>query len=274
MDYEAVQVAEISDREFRLFSELMHERIGVFLSPAKKDLVRGRLLRRLRHYGLTSFKKYFDIATDKQNSQEMQILVDLLTTNETYFFREEKHFDFLRNTVITKIERSAALSVWSAASSSGEEAYSLAMLLADNLRPPHKWTILGTDVNSQVVEHAQRAHYPLDSAEKIPNEYLQRYCLKGVGDYDGMLTIDETLRRRVQFKTMNLNGAWSGIGKFDLIFLRNVMIYFDVLTKRRLVERMFQTLKPGGYFFVGHSESLHGINERFTPVQPSIYRRE
>ncbi len=272
-DHETVQAAEIHDREFRLFAELMHSRVGVFLSPAKKDLVRGRLLKRLRHYRLASFKEYFDIVTDKDFPQEMQILVDLLTTNETYFFREEKHFDCLRETVIPELERNGTLRIWSAASSTGEEAYSLAMLLADQIGYSRLWTILGTDINSHVLECAQRAHYPVDAAKKIPRSYLQRYCLKGIGDYEGMLTMDESLRKRVQFKPLNLNGPWSGIGQFDVIFLRNVMIYFDVPTKRKLVARMYQALKPGGYFFVGHSESLHGINEKLTMVQPSVYRR-
>ncbi len=273
-DHETAQVVEIHDREFRLFSELMHERVGVYLSPAKKNLVRGRLLKRLRHYQLSSFKEYFALATCKDNPQEMQILVDLLTTNETYFFREEKHFDFLRDKVIPQLECSGALRVWSAASSTGEEAYSVAMLLADRLGLSRQWSIMGTDVNSRVLECAQRAHYPLDGAKKIPKSYLQRYCLKGVGDYEGTLTMDDALRKRVQFKPLNLNGPWSGIGQFDLIFLRNVMIYFDVPTKRKLVARMYQALKPRGYFFVGHSESLHGINEQFTLVQPSVYQRD
>lgn len=202
----------------------------------------------------------------------MQIAVDLLTTNETYFFREPKHFDFLRQHSLAARNRSQMFRVWSAASSSGEEAYSIAMVLADCMEST-PWEVMGSDISTRVLQGARSALYTLERARHIPPPYLQRFCLKGHDEHEGSLLIHRQLRSRVQFKQVNLNAPLPELGSFDFIFLRNVMIYFNEDTKRQVVARVIALLKPGGYFCVGHSESLNGITQAVKAVAPSIYQR-
>jgi chemotaxis protein methyltransferase CheR len=240
------------------------------MSDAKKALVSGRLAKRVKHYGMASYAQYFEMLSSARNG-EMQTAVDLLTTNETFFFREPKHFDFLRDTVLPAW-RGGPRRVWSAASSSGEEAYTLAMVLAEHA-PTADWEVVGTDISTRVVEKARAGHYPISRADKIPRQYLTKYCLKGVGSQEGTFVIDRALRDRVSFRHANLKEDLGALGAFDVIFLRNVMIYFDLPTKRRVLERLIPMLKPGGYFMIGHSESLNGITDRLQVVHPSIYRK-
>jgi chemotaxis protein methyltransferase CheR len=198
--------------------------------------------------------------------------VDLLTTNETYFFREIKHFECLRAQALEASSRSQPYRVWSAASSSGEEAYSMAMVLADCMQTT-PWEILGTDISSRVLEGARRALYSMERGRHIPHDYLRRFCHKGQGQYEGYLLIDRSLRNKLLFRQLNLNSALPAIGQFDMVFLRNVMIYFNLETKREVVARVLQTLKPGGLFCIGHSESLNDISQAVQMVAPSIYRK-
>ncbi|MEI8171644.1 MAG: protein-glutamate O-methyltransferase CheR, partial [Rhodoferax sp.] len=188
----------------------------------------------------------------------------------TYFFREIKHFDFLREQALAARNRAKPFRVWSAASSSGEEAYSIAMVLADCLEST-PWEILGTDISTQVLQGAARALYTMERARHIPPAYLRRFCLKGTGEHEGRLLIDRSLRSRVLFRHLNLNVPLPNLGQFDFVFLRNVMIYFSDDTKREVVARVISTLKPGGHFCVGHSESLNNISQAVNMVSPSIY---
>ena len=238
------------------------------MSDAKKALVSGRLTKRVKHYGLSSFEDYFHFITTSANG-ELQMAVDLLTTNETFFFREPKHFDFLRNSVLPGW-RTGPRRVWSAASSSGEEAYTLAMLIAEH-SPTSAWEIVGTDISTRVLEKARSGHYPIERAEKIPRNYLAKYCLKGIGQQEGTFIMEHSLRDKVNFMHANLKENLSSLGSFDVIFLRNVMIYFDMATKREVVARILPQLKPGGHFIVSHSESLNGIADQLKLVTPSIY---
>jgi chemotaxis protein methyltransferase CheR len=162
--------------------------------------------------------------------------------------------------------------VWSAASSSGEEAYSIAMVLADCMETT-PWEVLGTDISTHVLKGAAKALYTMERARHVPPEYLRRFCLKGSGEHEGKLLIDRSLRSHVLFRQVNLNSPLPRLGQFDFVFLRNVMIYFSDDTKREVVARVISTLKPGGYFFVGHSESLNGISDAVDSVAPSIYRK-
>jgi chemotaxis protein methyltransferase CheR len=202
----------------------------------------------------------------------VQTAVDLLTTNETYFFREPKHFDLLRELALSAASRSLTFRVWSAASSTGEECYSIAMVLADCLGGA-AWEVVGTDISSRVLERARAGHYPLERTKHIPAAYLKRFCLKGHGQQEGTLLIDRQLRSRVSFAQVNLNTELPSLGNFDLIFLRNVMIYFNADTKRSVVERVLAPLRSGGHFFIGHSESLNEISTAVRQVAPSIYRK-
>lgn len=263
----------LSEAEFGKFRDLIYAKAGIYLSPAKRSLVAGRLGKRVRHYGLASFGEYYALATVKGAHEELQTLVDLLTTNETYFFREPKHFEFLRS-VAERAKGRGPFRVWSAAASSGEEAYSAAMCLASVLGSTADWTVLGTDVSSRVLERARRGHYALPCAKRIPEPHLREYCLKGVRDQEGTFLIDPAIRRKVEFRQMNLNGTWNELPQFDVIFLRNVMIYFDQQTKRRLVDRLHGKLKPGGRLVIGHSETLNAVSDRFEVIRPSMYRRK
>lgn len=265
-------VSGITDQEFNQFREMIFRIAGISMSPAKKTLVAGRLAKRLKHHGLTSYKDYYSLISKKGSDGELQIAVDLLTTNETHFFREPKHFDFVRDRILPTHSKGRAFRVWSAASSSGEEPYSIAMQLAD-LMGDSPWEIVASDLSTQVLEKARRGLYPMQRAEEIPRHYLTRFCLKGTGAQEGSMMISKELRSRVRFLQVNLNEAFPDLGEFDVIFLRNVMIYFDNNTKREVVHRMLPLLKPGGHLLIGHSESLNGVTDAYKLVVPSIYRK-
>jgi chemotaxis protein methyltransferase CheR len=266
-------VASITDAEFAQFQRLIHQIAGISLSDAKKVLLVGRLGRRLKAHGLGSFGEYYALVASGGDASERQTMVDLLTTNETYFFREEAHFDFLRQTILPQHPSGSAFDVWSAASSTGEEIYTLAMVLADELGVQAGWSILGSDISTQVLAVAQRGQYWLDRTRGLPQHYLRKYCLKGVRSQEGSFLIAPELRRHTRFMQINLNAGLPSIGKFHLIMLRNVMIYFDNETKRQVVARLAEKLHPGGYLIVGHSESISGLNPDLQPVRPTIYRR-
>jgi chemotaxis protein methyltransferase CheR len=262
----------ITDREFAQFQRFIFDIAGISLSDAKKNLVSGRLAKRLAHHGMDSYGAYFSVLANGSDQAETQIAVDLLTTNETYFFRESKHFDLLREVAVETRKQGRALRVWSAACSSGEECYSMAMVLADVL--DDRWEVLGTDISARVLARARLGHYPMERASHIPTAYLKRFCLKGHGPQAGTLLVERSLRQRVQFLPMNLNAALPSIGMFDVIFLRNVMIYFNVDTKRTVVARVLKHLHPGGHFVIGHSESLNTISDAVVALAPSMYRKQ
>lgn len=267
-----MQDVSITEREFRHLSGLVHRLLGIHLTSAKKPLVCGRLGKRLRAHRLESFTEYFRLL-DGGSNDELQIALDLLTTNETYFFRERKHLDFLRDQVLAGWPRSRVFRVWSAACSSGEEAWSLAMLLAERLGSS-PWEVLGSDICTRVLERARGGHYSLERTQELPRDYLMRYCLKGVGAQDGTFMIGEELRPRVSFRQVNLAATLPALGSFDAIFLRNVMIYFDSETKRQVAARLLPLLRPGGHLFVGLSETLNGLAEGLRLVAPSTYRKD
>lgn len=262
----------LSDEEFRLLRQLFHNEIGLHLSSSKKSLVSGRLIKRLGALGLASFKDYYELLMAPEQEEERQQAIDLITTNETYFFREHKHFDFLRQQILPTIDHSHTLRIWSAASSTGEEAYSVAMLL-EATRAHLPWAVFASDISSRVLTAARRGLYPMARGEKIPKDYLKRFCLKGVGQYEGRFLVQEELRKKVAFRQLNLMGLPSSLGVFDVVFLRNVIIYFDLPTKARVVRGVAEHLRPGGWLFVGHSESLHGMDSGLELVVPSIYRK-
>jgi chemotaxis protein methyltransferase CheR len=266
----------ISDREFSLFQRFMYETVGIMLTPVKKVLVAARLNKRLRYYHLKSYSEYFDFAVNGANPNELQMMIDLLTTNETYFFREPEHFDILKNQILTKWKGQSPFRAWSAACSSGEEPYSIAMVLMDFFGEQIEWEVFGSDISRRVLSVAEDAHYTLLEGKSPPKYYLTKYCLKGVRSQEGTFLIDKKIRNHVKFEQINLNTPFPNLGLFDVIFLRNVLIYFDVETKRRLVHRLLPTLKSGGHCFFGHAESLVGImddyiHNQLNPVAPTVY---
>jgi chemotaxis protein methyltransferase CheR len=261
----------ITDQEFAQFQKFIFESAGITLSAAKKALVSGRLARRLDAHNANSYGDYFRLLASGKAPQEVQMAIDLLTTNETYFFREPKHFDFLRRQVMS-FPVSQPLRIWSAAGSTGEEAYSIAMLLED-LRGAHPWEVVASDISARVLARARAGHYPMERARNVPQDYLRRFCLKGEGEQEGTLLVEKNLRNKVRFLQVNLNETLPNIGTFDVVFLRNVLIYFNAGTKRSVVARALSVLRPGGWLLIGHSESLHGVNDSVRAVAPSIYRK-
>lgn len=267
----SVDNAVITDAEFARFQALIYKIAGISLSDAKKVLLTGRLGKRLKHFGVGTYTEYYRLVTSGREEAELQMMVDLLTTNETYFFREEKHFDFLAEHILPKHPPGIAFNIWSAASSSGEEVYTLCMVLAERFGVGGNWTVTGSDISQRVLAMAQRGLYPLERTRGIPPELLRKYCLKGVRSQEGMLLIEPALRKHTRFLKVNLNQKLPELGPFDVIFLRNVMIYFDNATKQEVVSRLVRQLRPGGHFIVGHSESLNGISDELRSVQPTIY---
>ncbi len=265
------KIQKITDEEFSRFQRLIYDLAGISMCPAKKVMVSSRLQRRLVHYGLNRFGDYYRLVTGNAHPGEMQILVDLLTTNETYFFREPAHFNFLRESILSQ-PTANPFRVWSAACSSGEEVYSLAMVLADKLNTK-TWEIMGSDLSERVLFQAQRGHYQIERNEGISPDHLRKYCLKGVRSQAGTFLIDEKLKEHVKFRQVNLMRKLPNIGRFDLIFLRNVMIYFDQETKKEVVHRISTQLKSGGHLFISHTESLHGIAPELKKVGPSILQK-
>ncbi|MBA5637306.1 methyltransferase domain-containing protein [Duganella sp. LX20W] len=262
----------ITDREFSQFQRFIYDAAGIFMANGKQALVSGRLAKRLAHYQLASYSDYLRLLESRAQPSELQVAVDLLTTNETYFFREPKHFKLLAELAQDARAKGRGLRVWSAACSSGEEPYSIAMVLADVLGDG-AWEVLGTDISTRVLERARSGHYPMERATQLPQSYLKRFCLKGQQREAGTMLIERALRARVQFQHLNLNEPLPKLGTFDVIFLRNVMIYFNLETKRQVVARLLSQLKPGGHLLIGHSETLNDICDTVQAVAPSIYRK-
>ncbi len=261
---------ELTDTEFAIFQKLIHEWAGIHMPDSKKALVSSRIMKRLRHYGLSSYTDYLRIVRSENDRGERQMMINLLTTNETYFFREIRHFDWLRERAASH-DRSEPFRVWSAACSSGQEVYSIAMTLADVLGDAG-WQVMGTDISEHMLAQALGATYPLEMAEEIPQHLLKAYCLKGTGSEQGKFCIAPALLKNIRLKRMNLLEHKPGsLGYFDVIFLRNVMIYFDRETRKKVSEALAQSLKPGGFLVIGHAESLHGISERLRAVKPTVY---
>ncbi|MEW6166596.1 MAG: protein-glutamate O-methyltransferase CheR [Pseudomonadota bacterium] len=268
----AVAPEPLSDREFAQIQQLLRRLAGIHLSAGKKALVCSRLCARLRTLGISRYCDYFERLCSGSDHEELQTAVDLLTTNKTSFFREPRHFDFLRERLAQQRRPGTPLRVWSAACSSGEEAYSAAMTLADAIGT-QPWEVVASDISMRMLARARSGIYPLERARTIPPAYLRAYCLKGVRAQAGSFQICPALRARVRFQQVNLHTPLPKMGPFDLVLLRNVMIYFEPQTKREVVHRVAQTLRSDGHLLVGHSESLNGIGVNLQPVSVSIYRK-
>jgi len=266
---------DFSDREFQRIADLMYEAVGLSYNDSKKSLIQSRLAPRIQKLGLGSFGEYVSILEDEAEAAEFQMAVDLLTTNETYFFREPKHYDLLQQELPNFADK-AALKIWSAASSFGDEAYSTAMLLSDMQiagRIGPDWSILGTDISHRVLLSAKEGVFPEDRLRAVTPERLRRYCLRGEGPSEGLVQMQDKIRNRVQFGQLNLCKPFSGLGPFDVIFLRNVLIYFDAATKVDVVDRALALLKPGGLFFLGTAEGRVPCKTPIQTVIPGAFRK-
>jgi chemotaxis protein methyltransferase CheR len=269
----------LSTDEFRLFQRHVRREAGIHLSDAKRPLLVGRLARRLRELGMGSFREYFGrVTTDPAEGVR---LLDLLSTNQTCFFREPAQFEYLERRLLPEIRQQAQggdrlrrLRVWSAACSTGEEPFSLGMVLLDAFPPGAGWDleILATDVSTRVLERGREAVWSIEKASEIPERYLKAFMLRGRRTQEGKLKAGPALRSLVRFARLNLN-AEALPGPFDLIFCRNVLIYFGKEEKQRVLERLLGELGPQGRLFLGHAESLTGVVESVRAVGPMVYTR-
>ena len=264
----------LSDHTYRAFAELMYSAIGLSFNDSKKALVSSRLALRIQRLGLGGFEDYLSLIAGDQDAGEFQMAVDLLTTNETYFFREPAHYELLQKTL--QAERPRRLAVWSAASSFGDEAYSTAMLLADLQLQGSigaDWSILGTDISDRVLRSACAAVYPQERLRNLTPQQLKRHCLRGEGESEGLVQMHPKLSERVRFGQMTLCQPIETIGPFDVVFLRNVLIYFDAATKRDVVDRVLTQLRPGGLFFIGTAEGRVPCETPLQPLAPGAFRK-
>jgi chemotaxis protein methyltransferase CheR len=271
--------AQITPELFRRFQRLVYQDTGIWLGESKTALLCGRLARRLRALELKSLKQYFDLVNRPESAGERVLMIDAITTNETHFFREPRHFDFLRQTAIprwrteeTSGARRKQIRIWSAACSTGEEPYSLAAVLLSEL-PEWDMQVVATDISTKVLEAAEEGVYRIERASTIPADLLRRYFLKGIAAKEGTFKVAPELRRTVSFARLNLTRIPGSFPQFDVIFCRNVLIYFDAESKRTTVESMIDHLSPDGLLFIGHSENLNGVTRRARTLAPTIYAR-
>lgn len=273
----------ITPELFRQFQQLIHEETGIWLGDAKVALLCGRLSRRLRALEITTLDKYYKLVIQPDQTEERVLMVDAITTNETRFFREAKQFEFVERRAIPCWQseaqqnlRNKTIQIWSAACSSGEEPYSVAMLLATSLSAEQGWntSVLATDISTRMLERARTGIYSMEKSGDIPDSFLRAYMLKGVGEQEGNMKVMPEIRACVEFRKLNLmQDSYPSDGSFDAIFCRNVLIYFDLASKNKVVERLIQCLRPRGLLFLGQAENLSGMNSELKSLAPSVYIR-
>ncbi len=276
---EPSMLARLDDRTFLWLRDLVHWHAGIWLGEHKKSLLAGRLAKRLRDLELESFERYYLIVKD--NSEERAIMLDLITTNETYFFREPQQFKFLEETVVPQWKQAAeggrrprTIKVWSAGCSSGDEPCSIAMLLLHSLPPEAGWNVrvTGTDISTRMLNKCEAGVWPVERSRNIPIHLLQRYMLKGVNAQAQWMRAKPALRKTLQFAHLNLKNAEYGLAPgFDLIFCRNVLIYFDPATKAHVARKLFEHLAPGGWLFLSPAESAAMRAGLGNSVFPGVY---
>lgn len=276
----AAAIPELTKQEFVLFQDLILRESGIHLGARNRAMLVSRLWRRLRALELNSFAAYYRLV--RANPAEMVQMLDYVSTNETHFFREPASFKCLRERVFPEWlaaadlnQRPRTLRVWSAACSTGEEPYSLAMLLLSGFPPENGWKIevLGSDLSTKVLARAAKATWPSDKISNVPVEYQRQFFLKGFGPDKGKIRVTDEVRRVVRFQRVNLvHDEYEVFGPFDLIFCRNVIIYFEWETKLKVIDRVGRYLAPNGYLFLGHAESVHGMTEHLESVTPKVFR--
>lgn len=262
---------QLSQRDFKLFQELMYEKAGIHLSEKKHQLVQSRLRKDILRLGLGCYRDYFNYLKTKDKGEELQHCINALTTNETFFFRHKNHWDYIAQHIIPEWQKNAtkqsSFRVWSAAASSGEEAYSMAILF-DDIASEYKLTIIGTDINAAVIQKAREACYSNYAVQKITSRGLAGYF-----DHVGQTyKVKRSVANKVSYRLHNLQQAFDE-KPFDVIFIRNVMIYFDQPSKENVMSHLLTKLKVGGYLFLGGAETLPSHHDNFQYVKPTIYRK-
>ena len=274
MEANSMLTVQIEPREFARVCELLYRTAGINITKGKEGLVMSRLGKRLRALGLDSYQDYLAHIEDDASGAEFSMMVDVLTTNKTSFFREDEHFTHLREHVLpTLVAGGREIRIWSAACSSGEEPYTIAMVCTALLdkRDAVRVKILATDISSRMLAKARAGSYSAEQVREVPAHQLQAHFTKTGLGAAAVYVVDETIRSLVRFAKLNLMETWPMQGRFDIVFCRNVMIYFDPETQSRLVRRFHEILAPGGHLFVGHSESLTSRDHAFRNVRPAVY---
>ncbi len=270
----------ITDNEFMLISNLIYEKFGINLTEKKKSLLVGRLNKHIKNLGLKSFKDYYDSIMNDSTNSSLLTLIDRVTTNHTFFYREKDHFEYLLNKALPRIideikkKGSKDLRIWCAGCATGEEAYTLSMVVKEFLGyKANQWDvgILASDISLTSLEKAQKGIYSIDKILNLPEKYIQKYFVE---QDEGNYKVVDELRNIILFKRLNfMNKNFPFKGKFHIIFCRNVMIYFDKVTKDELVKRLYNYIYDGGYLFIGHSESVDRKEIPFEYMQPAVYKK-
>jgi chemotaxis protein methyltransferase CheR len=269
---------EFNDKHFSTLRSLVGEHTGISMTETKRELIYSRISRRLRKLGLQSFDDYCALLK-RDGEEEISHFVNAVTTNLTAFFREPHHFDYLRNTALPELvkrnSQSRRIRIWSAGCSTGEEPYSIAMVVREAVPQIDQWDIkiLATDIDSNVLAHAGDGTYREDRTQGISQERLRRWFKRGAGENAGLVKVAPELRSLITFSRLNLMETWPVRGPFDIIFCRNVVIYFDKPTQKVLFDRFADVLSPDGHLFIGHSESLFNVTDRFKLIGKTIYTR-
>lgn len=275
------QELTLTDKDFRLISQLVYDHCGINLHEGKKELIRARLAKKLRAGKFTSFPEYMEHVQEDKSGREFSDFIDMLSTNLTSFFRENQHFEYVKNVLLPKLIEKKQKSgnnrvrVWSAGCSSGEEPYSIAITLLENLPASGRWDarILATDISTRILEKAKAGVYAAERVQPVPLQEKRKYLVSKKQDRQTIFEVRQSLREMITFRYLNLMDDWPIKGPLDFIFCRNVMIYFDKPTQASLVNRYWDLLGSGGVLFTGHSESLTGIEHKFKYIQPTIYMK-
>ena len=267
----------LTDAEFARLRGLIREHAGIHLKENKRELLVARLGHHIRKLGFSSFSDYCEYVAHDASGDALRDFINRITTNKTSFFREPHHFEFLRTRLIPEIRRRGRreLRIWSAGCSSGEEPYSIAITVEEALGKRHGWDvrILASDIDTEVLAQARTGIYPLAALEGMPVERRRAGFLRGYGEFAGQAQVREELRRRVEFRRINFKEAgWGVHTRFDAIFCRNVIIYFERALQQQIVEGLARHLQPEGYFFSGHSENLFWLRDLLVGVEPMVYR--
>jgi chemotaxis protein methyltransferase CheR len=266
--------ADLNPKQFQKISDMVYRTAGINLKEGKEALVRSRLMKRLRFLGMNRVEDYIEFIDSDQGTGEVAALIDVMTTNKTSFFREVDHFHFLREQVLPGLNM-PRVRFWSAACSSGEEPYTLAILLREHLPEVERKDvrILATDISRRMLDKALQAVYPQDVVGEVPLPAYRKYFSARHNDRSGSCQVAAEARALVHFTYLNLMDPWPMKGLFQVIFCRNVMIYFDKPTQQELINRFWDYLEPGGHLFVGHSEGLSSVKHRFRYVRPAVYQK-
>lgn len=267
----------ISERNFQRIAEMIRQACGIHITDKKKTLIEGRMRRRMRHLGIANFNAYSKVLLeDDPDGVELAEFIDAVTTNKTDFFREPKHFDYLNEVLFPRFaaEGRRNLKLWSAASSTGAEAYTLAMVAESFFAGSTDYSILATDICTEVLAKGAQALYPFNMMDPVPEEFRRRYVLIAKDPTRQEFRIAPQLRSKVRFQRLNLvNDSYPFERDYDVIFLRNVLIYFDRMTQKRVLTKLVEHLRPGGHLFLGHSETLSGAGLPLSQVASTIFVR-